>query len=583
MIRKVGPFFLKILYTILVLSLLLSCGCSGSDDNNLLETSTGIEQMEIVRAGFIGQDNRYIYYTNYKDDGKLYRISQDGRDDTKILDEGGLFLGIENDWIYYTNGNYDGCMLFKVRTDGSQKELVSEQNLYSASINGSYICFTNSSDTSDENDELQLFRMKIDGTEITRLASGLKKPVPVGNWIYYINPSDNDRIYRTTINAIGSTKITDDPAADIFIHDDQIYYIGGGDNHFLYKVMIDGTNVKRIADVPGGSTILNVFQDNLYYEDGRKGIYCIDTVSGGCRLVCYTWDVPVKNWKAWGIDPDKTGVNIENLGGFVPLYKALDYISNYEIPGYRLAASYGSGLSAEIKDIMDSAQVENLKNEFHDLQYAYPSGFYIKGQLIQGRLVLGIGDTGDKNLENIISYLEENLEIKPLITVFTTLKYEGDIRVDSIGYITDNEHYIQRFDEEYNYGYEDVLSAELSEEIPLQTGETDNSSANLENSTPDGMQSVYVDGFYSGIGNIYTADVGVYLMDRITREDREKVIDLVAERISNKYNNPWVYIVLFHCSKTSGNLMNREILTVGCRFPRETDIKVLYETGYPLK
>jgi hypothetical protein len=81
------------------------------------------------------------------------------------------------------------------------------------------------------------------------------------DYIYYINHSDNDRIYRVDVSGNAKEPITEDPASQFCIGE-MIYYIKKNDNN-IYRVDYDGKGRVKL----GGKKAVNLFQlyGDLYY------------------------------------------------------------------------------------------------------------------------------------------------------------------------------------------------------------------------------------------------------------------------------------------------------------------------------
>jgi len=96
-------------------------------------------------------------------------------------------------------------------------------------------------------------------------------------FIYYINQSDNDSIYRIdTSKAVKGEKLTEDSVLHFCIAE-KIYYINKKDNNSIYCIDWDGKNKKKLS----GNSASGLFQDygNLYYintEDNHINRMTID-------------------------------------------------------------------------------------------------------------------------------------------------------------------------------------------------------------------------------------------------------------------------------------------------------------------
>ena len=80
-----------------------------------------------VYAYAIAED--WIYYSNADDKSRLYRMKKDGTENQLLIDEQTRNFCVDEDWFYYWNwdgGNWKWSDLFRIKADGSQKQLLCE-------------------------------------------------------------------------------------------------------------------------------------------------------------------------------------------------------------------------------------------------------------------------------------------------------------------------------------------------------------------------------------------------------------------------------------------------------------------------
>jgi hypothetical protein len=65
----------------------------------------------------------WIYYTKKSDCNNLYRIKTDGSSKQKLNEDDTLFIGLVDNWIYYQN-RFDEFRFYRVKTDGSVRERI---------------------------------------------------------------------------------------------------------------------------------------------------------------------------------------------------------------------------------------------------------------------------------------------------------------------------------------------------------------------------------------------------------------------------------------------------------------------------
>ena len=194
----------------------------------------------IINLGTVAKKDELIYYSYESNEGKLYKIKEDGSNITKISDDSVLYINVLEDWIYYFNYS-DGGKLYKIKTDGTEK---------------------------------------------TKLNNDISQQITVVNeWIYYINFSDNNKIYKIKTNGLGRTKVNNDSSVNINVEDDYIYYTNMSDNNKIYKIKTDGTGRVKLNNDQSG--FINVADGWIYYSSASDSykIFKIKTDGTGRTLV----------------------------------------------------------------------------------------------------------------------------------------------------------------------------------------------------------------------------------------------------------------------------------------------------------
>lgn len=72
-----------------------------------LENDVETKILENVEAMFIVSKGEYVYFSDMRKDGRIYRCDKDGGNLTKLTDSSASWLYIKDDFLYYTD-NRDG-------------------------------------------------------------------------------------------------------------------------------------------------------------------------------------------------------------------------------------------------------------------------------------------------------------------------------------------------------------------------------------------------------------------------------------------------------------------------------------------
>lgn len=285
-------FFVLFITTVITVFLwqqgTFSGGSSGSEIVREENKKIGNTSGNISNSGMYAKDGDWIYYRNYSDDKKLYRMKSDGSNNTKVCDDEPFYINVLDDWIYYisssekynlckikTNGE-DKCYLnsfrtssvnvsegwiyyvassgessnaiWKCRLDGSEKTLLSYDQSYWLFMDSKWLYFTlnNSSDESDENSNA-IYRMDFNGENRQKIGRGKDLCIEDG-YIYYSNLDDEKKLYRMRADGSEKEKICEDSAGSINVSGEWIYYLNWNEDWHAYCIKNDGSGRKKLFE-----------------------------------------------------------------------------------------------------------------------------------------------------------------------------------------------------------------------------------------------------------------------------------------------------------------------------------------------
>ncbi|MDP4089710.1 MAG: DUF5050 domain-containing protein [Bacillota bacterium] len=232
-----------------------------------------------VKASSIVVSGGIIYYCNWSDGDKLYKINANGTGKQKLSDDAASALILSNDTIYYSNES-DYLKLYSINIDGTGKQKLFDEKVSNMILMDSYLYFIDSSDkiaaldTSSgvktplninsryfDTDGNQIFFEDFDGSQSSFNAANLdgtnslkiNDDAPLGivsdqGILYYINTRDGSRIYKISQDGTGKTKLNDSESSNIEIDSGWIYYINHSDFEKLYKIKLDGSGNVKLSD-----------------------------------------------------------------------------------------------------------------------------------------------------------------------------------------------------------------------------------------------------------------------------------------------------------------------------------------------
>lgn len=128
---------------------------------------------------------------------------------------------------------------------------------------------------SDIATENQLFRMKADGSEKSRVSEDSVKYINVlGNIIYYVNLTDGEKIYSIKYDGSEKTKITDNASEEMYVYGDRIIYVNKSDCENIYSMAVNGSDKKLLVDFkyePEGNIMVALDGGWIYYTSKPDG------------------------------------------------------------------------------------------------------------------------------------------------------------------------------------------------------------------------------------------------------------------------------------------------------------------------
>jgi len=206
----------------------------------------------------------WIYYIK-KTTFELYKIRTNGKDRTKVIEDGCQYFVIKDNYIYYWTGNYSitPFTLFKTKIGEEKKEALamipSINNPFT--IDDKNIYYISPAPTVDKN-SYTLAKMAFDGYEKVQLTTtAAANPVSCEDWIYYTDNYLDLKYkqmaddYKCSLWRINKTNSAAEKLCESClgynIKDDYIYYMDLSKK--LYKMKKDGTGkeeIKLTVEVP---------------------------------------------------------------------------------------------------------------------------------------------------------------------------------------------------------------------------------------------------------------------------------------------------------------------------------------------
>ncbi|HDK7157364.1 TPA: DUF5050 domain-containing protein [Clostridium botulinum] len=239
-----------------------------------------------INNPWVAEDEKYLYFlcSEYMDASAIYKVDKKTSKSYKLSDEEELHnLNVLNNKIYYLkteeNPDYNSenndetdeyiHNLYVMNTDGkNNKKLITDTANYIVTEN--YIYYTNVTDTA------KLYRCDLTGGNKTKISN---EPVGLfnicGDKIIYntfhdmyenfLSVAIYGNIHIMNLDGSNNKILTNNEAFSFISEKDGIYYINKSDNNKIYKVTLDGKN-QKISNVSAES--INISSNGtIYYRN----------------------------------------------------------------------------------------------------------------------------------------------------------------------------------------------------------------------------------------------------------------------------------------------------------------------------
>lgn len=238
-----------------------------------VDLSPGNTPGNIASGGGFVVKNNHIYYSNYKDNHKLYSMRLDGSDSKKMSDDSAVDISTVGDRVYYVSFPEKG--LYSVKSDGTDKRTLYTGQAGMLNVTGGRIYYC------DVDDGYHLYSMKLDGSDRKKLTDDwIHELLVEGDRIYYTIYNESRHIYTMKIDGTGRTKLSDDDATDLQLANGRLYYfVVEGGAHGIYSMKTDGTD--RRCLLFRRLYAMHVHSDLIYFIDHQGTCYVMKTDGNG--------------------------------------------------------------------------------------------------------------------------------------------------------------------------------------------------------------------------------------------------------------------------------------------------------------
>ncbi len=227
---------------------MLSGGSTATPDNPANET----ENSEVI----IVEENSEPLVAD-QDSGAVNLV---GNSNGNIVN-GGLAT-LQGDVVYFRSN--EGGSLAVGNLNGGGVKVISSDAAWFINVIGDWIYYSNRDDNN------RIYKIKTDGSGRATLTDGGSWFIMVvENWIYYISEDDNYQLAKIDLNGENKTIISEDSAWFINIADDWIYYINRNDQDKIYRIKADGS--ERTAVSSYAACCISIYNGRIYHSNEQDG------------------------------------------------------------------------------------------------------------------------------------------------------------------------------------------------------------------------------------------------------------------------------------------------------------------------
>lgn len=243
-----------------------------------LPEKTGTTKGNFSNMGLAVEKDNWIYYINFEDEHKIYKVNKNGGEKTVFINEPAHSLNIWKNELFYVN-DLD-WKIYKVDLKEGKKSLFINEPTDKVLIYEDWIYFRKLPYGIEENQEASdyynIFRVKIDGTKKTNISKKGVGVFNISNGKIYFTGIDNEvGMYTCKLNGEGLSKISEDGVGEFWVDNKYIYYSSNSSPRpTLIRMKKNGEGGTEIPGISGISAA-NMTDKHIYFSSG-SGLYKTD-------------------------------------------------------------------------------------------------------------------------------------------------------------------------------------------------------------------------------------------------------------------------------------------------------------------
>ncbi len=241
------------------------------------ESEIGNSNGNIYNGGLFCQQDTTIYFTNDYDDGALYSMNSLCENMNKISVDKAVYINSDDRYIYYVkadsllensskaNMRYNNGGVYRMNNNGTFLKNITSNPASNLILFGNYLYYQQYYVP----DGMSLARTKLDATDNRILTHSSAIPYTVQDGTFYYYPLNKPQIKGILLDSF-TTHVKYKASYQYPIaFGDYIYYINPSDKNYIYRMKKDGTDpTKLISESCATYNITNTGK-YLYYQVGN--------------------------------------------------------------------------------------------------------------------------------------------------------------------------------------------------------------------------------------------------------------------------------------------------------------------------
>lgn len=212
-------------------------GCTLGKDGSDLKVFLPLMSMD-----YIIFDER-IYFINWAAECKIYSVDMEGKDPKVVCDMAAEDLYQYGAWLYFTAQDQESC-IYRVKINGEGLDQVNNDQSMLPNVHNGIVYFINWAD------EGKLYSVDPDNANATYQCIYDKHVSHLNyydGFLYFADMTVGGKPYRMDLEDGEVTKLCDDRAGYFALHGDWVYYRNNDDANRIYRVKTTGGGRSRIG------------------------------------------------------------------------------------------------------------------------------------------------------------------------------------------------------------------------------------------------------------------------------------------------------------------------------------------------